>query len=217
MIRLFTALSACLLLSACVIHVGPGSYRNPNVGEDTVFGDIQVPSGQTVGSLSSVNGSISVSFGAKAGHVSTVNGSIELDEKVEVDSITSVNGSINGGKDLRVQGEIETVNGTIRLAQNSSVLGEINSTNGDILLTGVKLQSNLITINGDITVKSDSVIAGNIVVKGNKGSDNNNNKPPVITLAQEVNLMGAILLERPATIKLSNPEHQAKVQRLYLK
>ena len=197
--------------------MGPGSYRNPSVGEDTVFGDIQVPSGQTVGSLSSVNGNIRISFGARAAQVNTVNGRIELDEKVEVQSVSSVNGDISGAKELRVSGKIETVNGTISLAESSNIAGEINSTNGDIQLSGVKLQSNLVNMNGDITVTSNSVIAGNIVVKANKGANNANNKQPVITLAPEVNLLGGILLERPATLNLTNAEHKAKVQHLYLK
>lgn len=206
-----------VMLTACVIHVGPGNYRNPGAGVDNVFGDVAVASGQTVGNISTVNGSIQISYGATAGMVQSVNGGIELDDMVKVMAIDTVNGSITAGKEVSVRGNIESVNGNIRIGPKSLVDANITSINGGIRLQGVKVLANVENMNGDIEILADSVIAGDIIFRRNEGPSESSQSLPILRIASKAKVTGTILLERPVTLNVEDPALAAQVQYLYLK
>jgi len=211
MLRLTSSLLILSMLSACVIHVGPGSYRSPNNGADSVFGDIDVASGQTIGDVSTVNGDIEIGHGATTANVSTVNGSIELDDQVSSQHVSTVNGDIEGGKQLQINAGLKTVNGDLTLGSKSTVSGNISSVNGDIELTSATVSGDISNVNGDVSVYANSVITGDILFKSNQGNKAFTNERPTLTLDADVVLEGQILLQRPVKLQISNSDHLQKV------
>ncbi len=215
MVRIIPLALLLSMLSACVIHVGPGSYRSPNSGEDSVFGDIEVASGQTVGDVDTVNGDIQIGHGATVANVSSVNGDIELSDNVSSQRISTVNGDIDGGKQLRVLASIDTVNGDLTLDGKSKVNGDITSVNGDVTLRTVTVAGNISNVNGDVSIYANSVITGDIVFKSNEDNSALRNERPTLVIDADVVVQGQIILQRPVELHLSNSDHLLKVEHQY--
>ena len=185
------------------IHVPNGETRNSNLSTvngsisvgakatvkgdcSTVNGRIEIGKGANVGEVSSVNGSIAIGKDARTGEVSVVNGSItiESESKVEGD-VGTVNGSITCSAGVQISRDCGTVNGGIEL-DNARVREDVSTVNGDINLYNAAKIDGDIVINRerkgmsnknmkDLTVRidSDSIVKGNIEVKG---------KDPMVTV-----------------------------------
>jgi hypothetical protein len=152
-----------------------GSYVFATDAAAEEYGDISrinqgitIESQERVGDVSSVNGGIQLSDGSVAGKVSTVNGSIEIDDNVSVRSAHTVNGGIRVGRETSIDGDLETVNGGISTEAGTEVAASIETVNGRIRLRGSRVGENVETSNGDIDVLDDSVIEGDVIVRGRR-------------------------------------------------
>ena len=204
------------LLASCVIHVGPGGYRNPDANPDNIFGDIQVASGQEVQNVYSVNGSIELSHRATAMKVETVNGNIEIGDWVRVAQIITVNGNVRIGENFKADDKIATTNGNIRVAQNAKIRGNLQTINGNIVLDSVLIDGVLFNMNGDTELLGKSKLTGDLVYKSNAEHDETRlGRDPILSIAEEVVIAGSIILERPVQLRLANPNTLQKVVRKY--
>ncbi len=145
----------------------------------TVNGRVEVGKRAEVEDVSSVNGNIAIGEEAEVGEVSVVNGSIEMErEGRAAGEVSTVNGSIRCSAGVKIRGEVSTVNGSIEL-DNTHVEEDLSTVNGDIsLYNATIIQGNLIVDRErrgrwsgkirplTIRVDGDSVIKGNIEVKG---------------------------------------------------
>lgn len=214
--KLSLVLLLCGLLSACVIHVGLGSYRNPNAQNDSIFGDIQVSSGQTVNNINSVNGSIEISHRVTAMNVETVNGNVEVGDWVRVAQIVTVNGSIRIGENFKSDNKLETINGDINVAKNAKIRGNIQTINGSVQLTDVQLDGGLFNMNGDVQLTGNTNLGDNLVYKKvNSGSKSFTDDMPTLSIDGSVKIAGNIILERPVVLKIDNQGLMEKVIRTY--
>lgn len=212
----FTAL-VTVLLAGCVIHVGPGGYQNPGANPDSIFGDIQVSSGQEVQNIESVNGSIELSHRTTARDVETVNGNVELGDWVRVAQVVTVNGNIRAGENLKVDHKLETINGNIYVGDNAKIRGNVQSINGNMVLNSTKVEGVLFNMNGDVSIKGFSVIVGDVIYKQGDSQHRHSqhiaqhqNKPE-LRIAKDVIIEGKIILKRPVDLRFENPELKEKV------
>lgn len=213
---LYFPLLFCVLVTGCVIHVGPGGYKNPDANPDSIFGDIRVSSGQDVQNVNSVNGSIELSHRVSATRVETVNGNVEIGDWVQVSQVITVNGNVRAGEYFIVKDKVETINGNIRLSQHAQIGGDLQSINGNMTLNGVQINGVLFNINGDITLRGKSKIVGDLIYKED-GSENRNNRQnmPVLTIDDDVVIEGNIILKRPVELRIANPAVAEKVIRQF--
>jgi len=112
--------------------------------------------------LHSVNGGIRIGGGTRAGQASTVNGPIRVSEGAEARGARSVNGSITVGVAARVSGDVQSVNGGITLENGSRVEGAVSTVNGLIRIDGAQVDNTVRTVNGNVLVRADSLIRGDI-------------------------------------------------------
>lgn len=200
-------------LSGCVIHVGSDGVDTGFRGVSSVFGEVSVSQGKSVGDVSSVNGNIELEDDVTAGTVDTVNGSIEIGSDVSVQEATTVNGDIEAGTNFSSAGKVKTVNGEIVIAQQSVVQGDIGTVNGDILLKSVDVEGNLYTKNGDISLEEKTVIHGDLVF-GRQDRPRRGTKP-TLTISGTASVKGDIILKRPVTLYIEDQRLLERVQYRY--
>lgn len=211
----FLCLSS-LFLTACVVHVGPGSYKNPGSSTDSVFGDVRVNSGQTVGHVSSVNGSILLSHRVTAEKVSTVNGDIEVGDLNHVQELSTVNGDIIAGRSLMSNGKIETINGDIRLRKDSVIQGNVTSINGDIQIDSAHAHGDVETHTGNINITGSTKIDGDIRFKRDHNDRSHLfNTTPTLVIEQTASINGNIYLEREVELDIADPAITQKIVYLF--
>lgn len=202
-----------LTLSGCVIHVGSDGIDSNYNGVSSVFGEVSVSEGKTVGDVSSVNGNVELEDYVTADKVDTVNGSIEVGRHVAVSEATTVNGDIETGTEFKSEGKVETVNGEINIESMSRVKGDIATVNGDIVLRNVVASGNVYTKNGDMALTEKTLIKGDLIY-GRRGRSSNRSLP-VLTISQDSDVQGEIVLKRPVTLRIQNAELLEKVRYLY--
>lgn len=207
----FTIILMCLCLSACVVHYGAGSYRNPTTEAENVFGDIEVPSGQEVNNVQSVNGSIKLSHRVTTGKVQSVNGNVEIGDWVRVAHIATINGNVTIGKHFKADHKIETINGDIKIGKKASIRGNLQTINGNIELHDVLITGLLHNMNGNIDLRGNTEISGDLIYKRDDEQSADNTKRPVLTIEKTVKIEGSIILERPVELRLSDPALGEKV------
>lgn len=126
---------------------------------------IRIDENDRVGDVSSVNGGIRIQRGAIAAEVGTVNGGIDIEDNVEVDEAETVNGGIDVGENVIIHGSLRTVNGGIKTNPGTEIRDEVSTVNGKIRLRDTRVGADIETSNGDIEVRSGSVIEGDIIVR----------------------------------------------------
>lgn len=130
-----------------------------------VNGSISAEPGQRYGDLETVNGSIRVADGVEAGDIETVNGSIRIGTGARTGGIATVNGGVRLAPQVIARGSVETVNGGIFSDRRSQIQGSVATVNGGIGLVETRLDGDIQTVNGDITVGVGSTVGGGIHVK----------------------------------------------------
>jgi hypothetical protein len=206
---LMPGLLACLLIAPAQgasvnksINLGDNSE---NGGQSTVNGSITVGDNSTVnGSLNTVNGTIRVGKNSRLKDADTVNGGIRIDSGSFVDDIDSVNGSIRLGTDVTVDGEIEVVNGKITLDKGTTVADGVSNINGEMEFIGARVGGNVSTVNGDISLRDASIVAGDLLVeKPGSWNRNKDKREPKIIIGPGSQVIGQIVLERKVELFIS--------------
>lgn len=126
---------------------------------------IRVDANDRVGDVSSVNGGIRIQRGAIAAEVGTVNGGIDIEDNVELNDAETVNGGIDVGENVIIHGSLRTVNGGIKTNPGTEIRDEVSTVNGQIRLRNTRVGADVETSNGDIEIRSGSVIEGDVVVR----------------------------------------------------
>ncbi len=154
---------------------------------------IYIDDGDNSGSCSTVNGSIHVGNDCKvSGTCRSVNGSIRIGKNGQIRSLQSVNGSIKIAEDTHVRGSISSVNGSINCKFGTKIEDNIETVNGSITLYGTTVNENITTYNGNISLRKGSTVKNDIIVKDNK-SDTNREKPLYIIIGKNCRVKGDII------------------------
>lgn len=200
-------LMSSTMLTGCVIHVGGGQYQQDyDVDEDL---DIS----GTHGDISSVNDDINLSSHSSAQNVDSVNGDIKIKDNVTLHEVNTVNGDINSGRNLTVTGTIESVNGDIEI-ESGATIGAINTVNGDIDLNDTNVSANVSSKNGDINLKGDTHISGDVIFekRDNDGWNwGNNHNLPELEIGSQVIIDGHIILYRDVKLEIANPQLRKRI------
>ena len=215
-IGLLVLLLAVPALGATVnksVKIAPGSEAS---GASSVNGSISVGEDAVVtGNLKTVNGTIRVDDGAKIEKASTVNGGVRVSDRVRCESLSTVNGSVKVGEGATVDGGLSAVNGRIMIRNGSGVADDVTNVNGEIELTGAEVGGNIETVNGDISLKDQSVVKGNILVeKPNSwgwGKKSKKRKPRIVIGPGSV-VEGKIDLEREVELFISETAEVGSVE-----
>jgi hypothetical protein len=179
-----------------------------------VNGSIRIEASKAVGDLSTVNGSIEVGEGTHAQEVETVNGSIQLKSRVVAESVETVNGSVRLGAEAQVMKSAETVNGRIVLDKRTQVGGSVSTINGALTLDAARVDGQLKTVNGDITVGADSHVGGGILVEKSNGWGwgKSNHNVPTVTIGPRAVVDGTLKFEREVKLYVSRSATIGKVE-----
>ena len=205
-IGLLVLLLAVPALGATVnksVKIAPGSEAS---GASSVNGSISVGEDAVVtGNLKTVNGTIRVDDGATIEKASTVNGGVRVSDRVRCESLSTVNGSVKVGEGATVDGGLSAVNGRIMVRNGSGVADDVTNVNGEIELTGAEVGGNIETVNGDISLKDQSVVKGNILVEkpNSWGWGKSKSRKPRIVIGPGSVVEGKIDLEREVELFIS--------------
>lgn len=161
-IRLSTATLLAMVLGSYLYSATADAAEIRNISR--VNRGIHVAAEEYVGDISSVNGGIDLARGANARELSTVNGGIDLDDNVTIEQAETVNGGIRVGENVTVTGSLETVNGGIRTSAGTVVEHRVRTVNGKIQLRNTTVGEDVVTSNGDISLRDGSVVNGDLLV-----------------------------------------------------
>jgi len=152
-----------ILLSGLVLFLLTGC-------DATLNRTIRIKDGEKVGhSLNSVNGSVIIGSDCVVrGSCRSVNGRVEIGSNSEVDDLQSVNGRIRVASHAEINGDIESVNGSVTCAAGVKIRGRIASINGSIELDNAIVKRDVVTFNGNISLKNETIVQGDIIIKDAK-------------------------------------------------
>jgi predicted acyltransferase (DUF342 family) len=175
-------------------------------GETSVNGSITVGDGAVVtGTLKTVNGKVRIGDDARVQNAITVNGSLSVGDGATAAYLETVNGSISLGVKATASGDIEAVNGRISLAEGSEAGKDVSNINGDMSLDGSVVGGSVSTVNGNIELKNQSTIKGDLIIEkpsmwsfGNKKS-----RMPEIVVGPGSTVGGVIRVEREVKLYIS--------------
>jgi DUF4097 and DUF4098 domain-containing protein YvlB len=181
-----------------VLIASPAVFAKQDI--DKVNGAVRTEAGVEYGNLETVNGSISVQNGVRADSASTVNGSIDIDDDAIIGTVETVNGGIDIGTAVVIERNVETVNGSVEIERGTRIEGKVETVNGRIELEGAEIGNGIATVNGDITVGSDSIVRGGILVEKPQGSGwfnwGGNTRVPRVVIGPNATVEGSLVFER---------------------
>jgi len=131
--------------------------------------DFNIPDNTNVENvLISVNGDINIGKNCIVNaDLNTVNGNITIKKFSHIEaSIQTVNGSISIDDHVKVDGNISTLTGVIEI-NNANVTGDISNISGDIMVYHIILEGDLVSNFGNISIKDNSIINGNVIINKN--------------------------------------------------
>jgi hypothetical protein len=145
--------------------------------------------------ISTVNGCIIIGKKCKVrGSCRSVNGMISVGQASEVKRLETVNGGIRLDPGVRVLRDIKSVNGPVECRDGVVVLGSIKSVNGPINLSNTKVDHDVSTYHGNISLENETTIDGDIIIKDGKGHDRHK-KPLYIRITDQSVVHGDIIVE----------------------
>jgi DUF4097 and DUF4098 domain-containing protein YvlB len=145
--------------------------------------------------ISTVNGCIVIGKKCRVqGSCRSVNGLITVGRASEVKRLETVNGGIRVDPGVRVLKDIKSVNGPIECRDAVSVHGSIKSVNGPISLSNTKVEGDLSTYHGNISLEKETQIDGDVIIKDSKGRDRHK-KPLYIRITDHSVVHGDIMVE----------------------
>jgi len=208
-------LIAAALLALCVALPAQAGSVNKSIkipagaqsdGDSTVNGSISVGSGAVLtGDISTVNGTIRVDDDVQLREASTVNGALRLGDGVVASSLSTVNGSIRVGERGNIEQRLEAVNGRISTERGTIVGRGIGNVNGEIELSGTRVEQDVTTVSGDITLADAAVVLGDLVVEKpnmwNFGSGSS--RKPRVVIGPGCRVEGTVVLEREVELYIS--------------
>lgn len=147
------------------------------------------------GGLRSINGTIDVGEGCSVENISTINGTIRVRTDVTIrGDISSVNGRVNIQDKCRVNGNVTSVNGRITLDRDVVVRDNVETVNGSINIDKATVEQDITTYNGNITLRNNSRVKGDIIVEENRGWSNNRRRL-TINISGDSVVEGDIIIE----------------------
>jgi len=168
------------------------------MGCGTINQPIHIADGSQVSrTLSSINGSVSIGKACEIdGSCHTINGSITIDDKTRIDGkVATINGSIRIGRDVNINGPVKAVNGSVSAEGGTVIDGTAATVNGCINLVATRVERDLVTYNGKITLKKGSEVMGDIVIKEAEGTFRRT--PLHITIGGMSTVHGSIINDNP--------------------
>ena len=188
----------------------------------TVLGSYLFAASADVGeieNISKVNSSVRVDAERQVGDVSSVNGGIDLARGALARDVHTVNGGIRVGTDVKVNGSLETVNGGIRTDGGTVIEDRVRTVNGKIRLHETHVGRDVQTSNGDIELRNNTVVEGDLIVKGRQSwfgrLFNFNHRPPTITVDGSSAIHGDIHLHREAELNIDENAEVGDIIRHY--
>jgi DUF4097 and DUF4098 domain-containing protein YvlB len=169
----------------------------------SINSSIDVPDGESrSGFLATVNGDVSIGNDCMIeGKSTSVNGSIKIGDRSNVGDLSTVNGSIRIGEGVSIEGDVESVNGSVEFGAGSEVSGKVGTVNGDIELNRTIVQADLRTVNGDIELRDNSIVKGNVVIKGKKDVSERE-RSIEIEVTGGSTIEGDVVVERSVDVRL---------------
>ena len=163
---------------------------------NTLNRNVSIPANAEVdGTIRSVNGAIEVGEEAQVGNLNTVNGTIRLRTEVIVrGDVGSVNGGVTLYDKVRVNGNVTNVNGRIRIEQDVVIRDNVETVNGSVNIEKGTVERNVTTYNGNIMLRNNSRVKGNIVIEENRGWSRNQRRL-TIDISRESVVEGDIIIE----------------------
>ena len=143
----------------------------------------------------SVNGSIEIGEEARVRNLVSVNGTIRIrTEAIVRGDVSSVNGRVDIRDKVRINGNVTTVNGRITLDRDVVVRDNVETVNGSINIDKATVERDITTYNGNITLRNNSKVKGDIIVEENKGWSNNRRRL-TINISGDSVVEGDIIIE----------------------
>ena len=193
---------ATIAVAKTVVEDG---VKAPNSDYSSVNKSLRVGRNAEVGDLDTVNGSIRVGPGSVVGRVQSVNGGINIESGVQIISVETVNGGIHLDSGVNVTGDIESVNGGINMRNGGEIGGGVDTVNGQIRLNDVKLNGNITTYNGEISLAGDTEVLGEIMVKKSRHNGYfKRDKATVISIGPDVVVHGDLFFEKSVELHLDS-------------
>lgn len=193
-------------LAACiaVLFIAPTALTGCGTGAASINGSVKVDAGESAGDIATVNGGVEVEDGATVKSAMSVNGAISLGTEVIAGSVNAVNGDVTVGRSSRVTGDVKTVNGAVTLEHHSEVLGSITTVNGAIQLNAAHVGNGLTTYNGDMEIRSGSLVEGGIYVKKPRGNPQGSLRVPRIVIGPHTRIRGPLRFEHEVRLYVSD-------------
>lgn len=216
-------LTLLLVLALAAVPVEAGSVNKSvevRAGEVTdeassVNGSVTVEEGATVrGEVSTVNGKIRIHDDAEVGDVSTVNGAVRVGSGVRARSLSTVNGAIRVDGETTIDESVDAVNGRIELEPGTTVGRHVENVNGEIELRGAEVGGDLTTVNGDVALLEESLLAGDLVVRKPQGWNwgFRKHRVPDVVVGPGSRVLGTIRLEREVNLFISDTAEVSGVE-----
>lgn len=118
-------------------------------------------------SQNTMNGDIDVGLNSKVdGDCRSVNGCVSVQEFGRVHHVQTVNGNVNVGRQAKIEGNIESVNGNVFCQDGVRILGNVRTVEGNIECEQTYIYKSIYTNQGNIFLKSGSILDGDIVIQG---------------------------------------------------
>jgi hypothetical protein len=183
------------------VRIGDGEESG---GATSVNGSITVGTDAVVtGGLRTVNGSIRVGSGSTIRNAKTVNGSLHIAEGVEADHLSTVNGRVMIGEKVSIDGDVSTVNGSITLERSTVVGGEVGNVNGTIMVDGAKVEDDVRTVTGDISLR-EAVVEGDLLIEEpGMWSNRGKKRKPRVIIGPGSRVEGSIIIEHEVELFIS--------------
>lgn len=156
--------------------------------------NITIADGTSSSGAATVNGNIKIgSECIITGSCKTVNGNITVRQKTKLSSLHTVNGYISLEREVEASGDIETINGYITCHEGARVEGTLSTINGNISCSSTEVSRDLKTWNGNIDLKNNSTIKGNVIIEGS--ASDHLNKTLYVRLSEHSVIKGDILVK----------------------
>lgn len=205
-VRLGFASVLALLLSSYLMAANTEASEVKDISK--INSGIRVDENERVGDVSSVNGGIRIRQGAIAAEVGTVNGGIDIEDNAVLDDAETVNGGIDVGENVVIHGSLRTVNGGIKTNPGTEIRDEVSTVNGKIRLRATRVGADVETTNGDIEIRSGSVVEGDIVVKAKTSwfgkFFNFNRRPSDLVIDADSRVEGDIHLYKEVNLRIDS-------------
>jgi DUF4097 and DUF4098 domain-containing protein YvlB len=102
---------------------------------------------------------------------------------------------------VNIKGSVESVNGSVELGAESQVSGNVGTVNGAIELDHTVVQRDVRTVNGDIELRDNSIVKGDVVIE-DMVDVSKRQRPIEIEVAGGSVIEGDVVVKRNVDVRL---------------